>query len=173
MDDRPTDAPTTPSVTIDTSMVLAFVRLREGETLKQFQKPADASGIPVPVYCCLNCSTLYADADGEKVIRDDGREHLAECPCKHVELVDARSLKFDYAAPACATCGAIFEAPNKETLIVEGVPLPSPCAHAELISINARERGIAYWEDKGAIRKDAPPVARHIVRAVRLGKEAA
>lgn len=156
---------------IDVDIVRAHLKMSAGETLAEFRQPAKLRGEPVPVFCCLNCSTLYEDEGGEKPIHDDGREALKECPCKAIELVDARTLKFDYEAPACAGCGAIFEAPDKATVLVAGVELKEPCQHENLIPVNARERGLAYWEDGGKLRKGAAPVPRHIVRAARLGEE--
>lgn len=134
------------SVTVDVPTVGAFLHMRKGETLEEFKEPAQLRGKPLPVFGCVNCSTLYADADGNTVIHDDGRDWLAACVCKSIELFDARTVKFDFEVPMCAVCGAVFEDTAKTKIAVKGLELATPCAHGSTNLVNARERGIAFWE---------------------------
>lgn len=160
------------SVMVDVPTVGAFLHMRKGETLEEFKEPAQLRGKPVPVFACVNCSSLYADADANTVIHDDGRDWLSACVCKSIELFDARTIKFDFEVLMCALCGAVFEDITKTKIAVKGLELATPCAHESTNLVNVRERGIAFWEetvDGKAQLKDAPPsVPFHIVRAVRL-----
>lgn len=152
-------------------MVRAFLHIRKGETLENFKEPADLRGAAIPAYCCAGCATVYEDAEATAVIHDDARDWLAECPCKAVELVDIRSVKFDFEIAQCTTCGALFEDEGGKVL-KEGISLTPACAHQVKKNANARENNLAYWEEDGALKKEQPPVPIHIVRAVRLGKGA-
>jgi hypothetical protein len=160
------------SVTVDVSTVGAFLHMRKGETLEEFKEPAQLRGKPLPVFGCVNCSTLYADADGNVVIHDDERDWLSACSCKSIELFDARTLKFDFEVPMCAVCSAVFEDTTKTKIAVEGLQLATPCKHESTNLVNARERGIAFWEKtvdgKAQLKDEAPSVPFHIVRAARL-----
>lgn len=165
------------AVQVDANMVRAFLHMRKGETLEEFKAPAKLTGAPVPVYCCLNCSTLYEDEDAEKPIHDDGRTAYVECPCKAIVLVNAYSLKFDFELACCTKCGAVFEKADKtSTSIRPGVAFATPCEHPEFKTLNAREAGIAYAEEdtksgRPALKTSPSPVPVHIVRAVRIETE--
>jgi hypothetical protein len=83
------------AVTIDVDTARAFIHIRKGENQAQFSKPAELTGDPVPVWCDVNTGSLFADEDATQPLFVDTRERFKDAP-RTMELVDARSLKFDY-----------------------------------------------------------------------------
>ena len=91
---------------IDKQRVHALLAQAKEETQEEFAKPNKMKGRPVPVFCCLNCATLYADEQGGEVLFDDQREASKNCDCKQITLVDARSIKA--AASSGSSLGSIM-----------------------------------------------------------------